>query len=137
MIICALGIIACGMTYYGVSLSVGALQGSLYVVFVITSVAELPAYVITALTIDRAGRKRTLLVSQLLGGIFCILVSFAPAAWFEVRCRISSGALAFVAFDPAAWFQGRSHTRSGCFFVVVCSTICFCGRGSIHSVSAS
>lgn len=78
-------LVAMAGTYYGVGLSVGALKGNLHVVFVVTALSELPAYPISAYAIDRVGRKCTVLVSQLLGGVFCALVSFAKNGWMEVR----------------------------------------------------
>lgn len=44
------------MTYYGISLALGGLPGSIYVTFMITAIAEFPSYIVAAWMIDKYGR---------------------------------------------------------------------------------
>ncbi|KXJ27984.1 solute carrier family 22 member 15 [Exaiptasia diaphana] len=74
------------MVYYGVTLSSGALGGSLYLNFFLTSLVELPANFFAIWFMDQYkcklfglfGRKRALVLGLVLASIFCVVVSVVP-----------------------------------------------------------
>ncbi|XP_008560212.1 organic cation transporter protein isoform X1 [Microplitis demolitor] len=64
--------------YYGLSLNSVAFAGDKYVNFILVSFVEIPAYFLSWILIDYAGRKRTLSGSFLLSGFFCLCIQFIP-----------------------------------------------------------
>eukprot|EP00197_Chlamydomonas_leiostraca_P012629 CAMPEP_0202879236 /NCGR_PEP_ID=MMETSP1391-20130828/33331_1 /ASSEMBLY_ACC=CAM_ASM_000867 /TAXON_ID=1034604 /ORGANISM="Chlamydomonas leiostraca, Strain SAG 11-49" /LENGTH=609 /DNA_ID=CAMNT_0049561553 /DNA_START=103 /DNA_END=1928 /DNA_ORIENTATION=+ len=71
------------MCYYGISLGLSALKGSIYVTFFITSAAELPANAMGAWMIERIGRHNSLAAGILVGGTACLVCSFLPAGGLQ------------------------------------------------------
>ncbi|GLI62485.1 hypothetical protein VaNZ11_005116 [Volvox africanus] len=67
------------MAYYGISLALGGLPGSIYVTFMITAAAEVPSNILAAWMIERYGRHNTMAAGMLLGGAACLGCAFAPA----------------------------------------------------------
>ncbi|EFJ44180.1 hypothetical protein VOLCADRAFT_95576 [Volvox carteri f. nagariensis] len=67
------------MAYYGISLALGGLPGSIYVTFMITAAAELPSNILAAWMIERYGRHNTMAAGMLLGGAACLGCAFVPA----------------------------------------------------------
>ena len=61
----------CSVVYYGLSLNVVNLKTNLYVSVVVNSLAEMPAYLLTALLLGRFGRKPLAIGTMLLSGAFC------------------------------------------------------------------
>lgn len=57
------------ISYYGITLALGDLAGSLHVNFTLTALAELPAYVVGALIIDRVGRRLVVFGGVALTGV--------------------------------------------------------------------
>jgi OCT family organic cation transporter-like MFS transporter 4/5 len=68
----------CSVVYYGLSLNVVNLKTNLYVSVVVNSLAEMPAYLLTALLLDRFGRKPLGIGTMILSGVFCTIASFIP-----------------------------------------------------------
>ncbi|XP_076444342.1 solute carrier family 22 member 6-like [Babylonia areolata] len=62
------------MTYFGLYLTSGSLAGDLYVNFCLNALVELPSCFIYFFTLDRYGRKWTLISFQVLGGV-CLISS--------------------------------------------------------------
>jgi MFS transporter, OCT family, solute carrier family 22 (organic cation transporter), member 4/5 len=68
------------VVYYGLSLNVVNLKTNLYVSVVANSLAEMPAYLLTALLLDRFGRKPLAIGTMLLSGVFCTAGSLIAGA---------------------------------------------------------
>lgn len=68
------------VVYYGLSLNVVNLKTNLYVTVVVNSLAEMPAYLLTALLLDHFGRKPLAIGTMLLSGVFCTAGSLVPGA---------------------------------------------------------
>ncbi|KAJ0481693.1 putative major facilitator, sugar transporter, major facilitator superfamily [Helianthus annuus] len=77
----------CSVVYYGLSLNVVNLETNLYVSVLVNAVAEMPAFFLTAVLIDRFGRKPLGVGTQWFSGIFCIAGSFMgnEGAWKVIR----------------------------------------------------
>ncbi|XP_076469494.1 organic cation transporter protein-like isoform X2 [Babylonia areolata] len=60
------------MTYYGLSLNVGNLGGSLRINFFVSTTVELIAYVLGWVLLDRLGRKRSHCCFMLTAGLACL-----------------------------------------------------------------
>ncbi|XP_050391200.2 organic cation transporter protein [Patella vulgata] len=64
------------MTYYGLTLNVSNLSGDTYLNFTIYNVAEMIAYILCLLLLDRLGRKILHCSFMLFGGIACLSTMF-------------------------------------------------------------
>lgn len=67
--------LACSMVYYGLNLNVGNLGTNLYVSVFLNGIAELPAYSLTAMMVDKFERRAMLIFLMLLSGVSCLLAS--------------------------------------------------------------
>ncbi|GMP52665.1 hypothetical protein CsSME_00018390 [Camellia sinensis var. sinensis] len=63
----------CSVVYYGLSLNVVNLGTNLYLNVFLNAVAEMPAFLLTALLLDRYGRKPLAIGTQWFSGLFCII----------------------------------------------------------------
>ncbi|XP_027170819.1 organic cation/carnitine transporter 4 [Coffea eugenioides] len=63
----------CSVVYYGLSLNVVNLGTNLYLGVLLNAVAELPAYFLTAILLDRFGRKPLAIGTQWFSGLFCVI----------------------------------------------------------------
>ncbi|XP_064652869.1 organic cation transporter protein-like isoform X2 [Lineus longissimus] len=91
------------LVYYGLSLSAGSLGGSIYFNTFLSGAVELPAYVVLIFTMDRFGRRKSIIASMLIGGIACLaccpildneplqplLVTFAMIGKFGISASFS------------------------------------------------
>jgi len=66
------------MTYYGISMALNGLKGSIYVTFMVAAAAEIPSNILAAWMIERVGRHNTMAAGMLLGGLSCLACSFCP-----------------------------------------------------------
>eukprot|EP00892_Ulva_mutabilis_P005097 jgi/Ulvmu1/295/UM001_0299.1 len=67
------------LAYYGVSLALEALEGSLYLNFFLISLIEYPSYFVTIALINRLGRRRITIYAFLICGLACMLCAAVPA----------------------------------------------------------
>ncbi|KAK2984769.1 hypothetical protein RJ640_004594 [Escallonia rubra] len=78
---------SCSVVYYGLSLNVVNLETNLYINVLVNAVAEMPAYILTAVLLDKYGRKPLGVGTQWFSGLFCILGSLlrGHGKWKVVR----------------------------------------------------
>lgn len=62
----------CSVVYYGLSLNVVNLETNLYLTVILNAVAEMPAFMITAMLLDRWGRKPLTIATLWFSGVFCL-----------------------------------------------------------------
>ncbi|XP_022874750.1 organic cation/carnitine transporter 4-like [Olea europaea var. sylvestris] len=65
----------CSVVYYGLSLNVVNLNTNLYLNVLLNAVAEMPAFLLTALLLDKFGRKPLAIGTLWFSGFFCIIGS--------------------------------------------------------------
>jgi MFS transporter, OCT family, solute carrier family 22 (organic cation transporter), member 4/5 len=65
----------CSVVYYGLSLNVVNLGNNLYLNVLLNAVAEMPAFLLTAILLDKFGRKPLAIGTQWFSGLFCIVGS--------------------------------------------------------------
>ncbi|XP_060188667.1 organic cation/carnitine transporter 4-like [Lycium barbarum] len=77
----------CSVVYYGLSLNAVNLGTNLYLNVALNAIAEMPAYFLTALVLDRLGRKPLGVGTMWFSGIFCLAGSLmkGEGAWKVVR----------------------------------------------------
>ncbi|KAL5737839.1 hypothetical protein ACOSP7_030600 [Xanthoceras sorbifolium] len=77
----------CSVVYYGLSLNVVNLETNLYLNVALNAVAEMPAFLITALLLDRFGRKPLAIGTMWFSGIFCLVGALVRGGgiWKTVR----------------------------------------------------
>ncbi|KAK4852008.1 hypothetical protein QYF36_020227 [Acer negundo] len=77
----------CSVVYYGLSLNVVNLDTNIYFNVALNAVAEMPAFLITALLLDRFGRKPLAIGTIWFSGTFCFLGALVRGGgiWNTVR----------------------------------------------------
>ncbi|MCE3214941.1 Organic cation/carnitine transporter 4 [Datura stramonium] len=77
----------CSVVYYGLSLNAVNLGTNLYLNVALNAIAEMPAYLLTALALDRLGRKPLGIWTMWFSGIFCLAGSLmkGDGMWKVVR----------------------------------------------------
>ncbi|KAH0986808.1 hypothetical protein GBA52_013985 [Prunus armeniaca] len=77
----------CSVVYYGLSLNVVNLETNLYINVLLNAVAEMPAFTITAILLDKYGRKPLAIGTLWFSGVFCFAGSFVGNAgvWKVVK----------------------------------------------------
>lgn len=78
----------CAVVYYGLSLNVVNLGTNLHLNVTLNALAEWPAFLLTALLLDKLGRKPLAIGTLWLSGLFCTLGAFATGDdpfWKNVR----------------------------------------------------
>ncbi|KAL2496220.1 Organic cation/carnitine transporter 4 [Forsythia ovata] len=82
----------CSVVYYGLSLNVVNLGTNLYLNVLLNAVAEMPAFFLTAILLDKFGRKPLAIGTQWFSGVFCIVGSLLKGygTWkiFRMVCGI-------------------------------------------------
>jgi OCT family organic cation transporter-like MFS transporter 4/5 len=77
----------CTVVYYGLSLNVVNLETNIYLNVLLNAVAKMPAFTITAVLLDRFGRKPLTIGTLWFSGVFCLLGSLVGnmGMWKVVR----------------------------------------------------
>ncbi|XP_027343999.1 organic cation/carnitine transporter 4-like [Abrus precatorius] len=75
------------LVYYGLSLNVVNLRMNLYLNVLVNAVGEMPAFMITAVLLDRFGRKPLTVATMWFSGVFCLMGSLVGnvGVWKVVR----------------------------------------------------
>jgi OCT family organic cation transporter-like MFS transporter 4/5 len=73
MVLMAFIWLACGVGYYGLSLNVVNLSTNLYLSVFLNGIAEMPAFALTALMLEKFGRRAMLVSMMLLSGVSSVL----------------------------------------------------------------
>ncbi|XP_059057538.1 organic cation transporter protein-like [Achroia grisella] len=76
--ICSFWWITVTFIYYGLSINSVALAGNSYVNYILTSLVEIPGYFISVITLDRFGRKRSIMTAFIICGLALISLPFIP-----------------------------------------------------------
>ncbi|XP_071730188.1 organic cation/carnitine transporter 4-like [Rutidosis leptorrhynchoides] len=93
----------CSIVYYGLSLNVVNLETNLYLNVLVNALAEVPAFYLTAVLIDRFGRKPLAIGTQWFSGLFCIAGCFIGSKGVMKVVRMGCGVLGI--FGMAATYN--------------------------------
>ena len=105
------------MIYYGLSLNAASLAGDVYVNFALLSVCEVPGYALSYLGMRFAGRRLTLSVSLLIGGVSCLISSVVN------NTAISTAFFLLGKFGATAGF-GTTYLYTGELFPTQVRSLC-------------
>ncbi|MBA0705559.1 hypothetical protein Golax_017744 [Gossypium laxum] len=83
----------CSVVYYGLSLNVVNLETNLYLTVLLNAVAEMPAFTITAVLLDKFGRKPLAIGTQWFSAIFCFMGSLTGNVGISKVIRMCCGLL--------------------------------------------
>lgn len=83
----------CSVVYYGLSLNVVNLETNLYLNVLLNAVAEMPAFTITAVLLDKFGRKPLAIGTLWFSGFFCFLGSLMTSVGIWKIVRMACGIL--------------------------------------------
>jgi OCT family organic cation transporter-like MFS transporter 4/5 len=81
----------CGTVYYGISLNVVNLGFNLYLSVFFNALVEMPAFMITALLLERLGRRFMLVSAMLLSGVCCLIGSLLAVGLDEPIASLAAG----------------------------------------------
>lgn len=81
----------CGTVYYGISLNVVNLGFNLYLSVFFNALVEMPAFMITALLLERLGRRFMLVSAMLLSGVCCLIGSLLAVGLDESIASLAAG----------------------------------------------
>ncbi|VEN39402.1 unnamed protein product, partial [Callosobruchus maculatus] len=77
--------LVCGLCFYGVSEFVGRLGGNIFVNVALSAIIQVPSTLFACWTTKAWGRKKTLIIANVLAGVSILLVGFVPSdpAWIK------------------------------------------------------
>ena len=105
------------MIYYGLSLNAASLAGDVYVNFALLSLCEVPGYAISYLGMRFAGRRTTLSLSLLIGGVSCLISSLVT------NTNVSTVFFLLGKFGATAGF-GTTYLYTGELFPTQVRSLC-------------
>ncbi|KAG8223524.1 hypothetical protein J437_LFUL002574 [Ladona fulva] len=78
--------LVCGLGFFGVAQYMGRLGGDIFINVAISGAMETPGTLICIFAMSYLGRRNTLLTSQLVGGLSCLLIMLVPKdmGWLQV-----------------------------------------------------
>lgn len=76
--VCSFWWITLTFVYYGLSINSVSLSGNGYVNYILTSLVEIPGYCLSVVTLDRFGRKSSIMTAFIICGVSLIGLPFVP-----------------------------------------------------------
>lgn len=86
LVICSFWFISVTFIYYGLSINSVTLAGNKYVNYGLTAMVEVPGYIISIMTLDRFGRKHSIITAFFVCGVALITMPFVTTSEYSVRC---------------------------------------------------
>ena len=105
------------LVYYGLSMSTSSLGVDDYVAFFISGAVEIPGYIFALLAMNRWGRRFSICVSMLLGGVACILTTvirksfpslFSSGVLHYLIAQSSPSSYKYLTVIPETWENNHS-----------------------------
>ncbi|KAJ8723075.1 hypothetical protein PYW08_002987 [Mythimna loreyi] len=78
MLVCSFWWFTLTFVYYGLSINSVSLAGNSYVNYILTSLVEIPGYCLSVLTLDRFGRKSSIMTAFIICGLSLVAMAFVP-----------------------------------------------------------
>lgn len=90
LFICSFWFICVTFIYYGLSINSVTLAGNMYVNYGLTALVEIPGYIISIMTLDRFGRKHSIITAFFVCGVALITMPFVTNSEYSVRYLLHS-----------------------------------------------
>lgn len=84
LLICSFWWITVTFIYYGLSINSVSLAGNMYVNYILTCLVEIPGYCVSVITLDRFGRKGSIMTAFFICGISLVALPFVPDGTYIV-----------------------------------------------------
>lgn len=81
LVICSFWFISVTFIYYGLSINSVTLAGNMYINYGLTAVVEIPGYIISIMTLDRFGRKHSIITAFFVCGVALIAMPFTTSEY--------------------------------------------------------
>lgn len=85
LVICSFWFISVTFIYYGLSINSVSLAGNKYINYGLTALVEIPGYVISIMTLDRFGRKYSIITAFFVCGVALITMPFITNSEYFVN----------------------------------------------------
>ncbi|CAG5054644.1 unnamed protein product [Parnassius apollo] len=111
MCICSFWWITVTFIYYGLSINSVSLAGNSYVNYILTSVIEIPGYCLSIVTLDRFGRKKSIISAYFLCGISLFALPFIPLSllWLQTSLNLFGKLCISMVFSSIYVYTGELY----------------------------
>ncbi|XP_068617222.1 organic cation transporter protein-like [Battus philenor] len=109
--VCAFWWVTVTFIYYGLSINSVSLAGNSYVNYILTSLIEIPGYVMSVLTLDRFGRKRSIMTAYFVCGISLVSLPFIPPSmiWLQTSLNLFGKLCISMVFSSIYVYTGELY----------------------------
>ncbi|CAB3221783.1 unnamed protein product [Arctia plantaginis] len=119
LFICSFWWITLTFVYYGLSINSVTLAGNSYVNYILTSLVEIPGYVLSFLTLNRFGRKSSIMTAFFICGISLVILPFLPesVSWLQTTLNLVAKLFISLAFSSTYIYTGElfpTQARHSC-----------------------
>ncbi|CAK1585776.1 unnamed protein product [Parnassius mnemosyne] len=109
--ICSFWWMSVTFIYYGLSINSVSLAGNSYVNYILTSLIEIPGYCLSIVTLDRFGRKRSIITAFFLCGISLVVLPFVPLSllWLQTSLNLFAKLCISMVFSSIYVYTGELY----------------------------
>ncbi|XP_075975539.1 organic cation transporter protein-like [Anticarsia gemmatalis] len=105
--VCSFWWITLTFVYYGLSINSVSLAGNSYVNYILTSLVEIPGYFISAVTLNRFGRKSSIMTAFLICAVSLVALPFVPITWLQTTLNLLGKLSISMAFSSIYIYTGE------------------------------
>ncbi|XP_013147031.1 PREDICTED: organic cation transporter protein-like isoform X2 [Papilio polytes] len=109
--ICAFWWVTVTFIYYGLSINSVSLAGNSYVNYILTSLIEIPGYALSVVTLDRFGRKKSIITAYFVCGISLLALPFIPSTmvWLQTSLNLFGKLCISMVFSSIYVYTGELY----------------------------
>ncbi|XP_045535887.1 organic cation transporter protein isoform X1 [Papilio machaon] len=109
--ICAFWWVTVTFIYYGLSINSVSLAGNSYINYILTSLIEIPGYGLSVITLDRFGRKKSIITAYFICGVSLIALPFIPTSmvWLQTSLNLFGKLCISMVFSSIYVYTGELY----------------------------